>query len=363
MAPTRSQLRIPDALANWPYKRQINPHFVEVKAESDEWVQNLHAFNEKSQWAFDRCDFALLAALVYPMLDKAGLRTAANLLVLLFVFDDYTDRVDGAGVQAYADIVLDALHNPHKPRPEGESVIGEIARQFWATAITHSSQNSQRHLIQTFTEYVNAVVKEADDRVQDHVRHIDEYMELRRQTAGGYPCFFPVERHFELPDDVIFHPTIQRLCLLACNSIVLTNDVCSYNIEQSAGHEGHNILTVVMRQKGLDMEASLDWVTQYHSDCLAEFLELRRNLPSFGPELDDTVAEYVDGVAQWVRGGDCWSFESRRYFGDRGLEVQKVRKVDLLPVLGMDDMTPMMAPMVIEAQNELNALSMTVKVA
>jgi hypothetical protein len=44
------------------------------------------------------------------------------------LLDEYTDIENEAGTKGMADIVLDALHNPHKIRPEGECIIGEIAR-------------------------------------------------------------------------------------------------------------------------------------------------------------------------------------------------------------------------------------------
>ena len=40
---------------------------------------------------------------------------------------------------------------------------------------------------------------------------------------------------------------------------------------------------------------------------------------------------YVEHLAGWPRGNDCWNFESERYFGSEGLEVQKTRYVKLLP--------------------------------
>ena len=48
---------------------------------------------------------------------------------LFFVFDEYSDIATDAVAQYLADIMKDALHNPHKPRPEGEHVLGEITRQ------------------------------------------------------------------------------------------------------------------------------------------------------------------------------------------------------------------------------------------
>lgn len=46
-----------------------------------------------------------------------------------FVYDEYTDVMDRKGVRELSDIVMDALQNPHTPRPDGESVVGELARQ------------------------------------------------------------------------------------------------------------------------------------------------------------------------------------------------------------------------------------------
>jgi hypothetical protein len=48
---------------------------------------------------------------------------------LFYVIDEYTDVENEAVTKEMAGIVLDALHNPHKIRPEGECILGEIARQ------------------------------------------------------------------------------------------------------------------------------------------------------------------------------------------------------------------------------------------
>ena len=50
-------------------------------------------------------------------------------MVLFYVFDEYTDVRDEHEVRQLADVVMDALRNPLKPRPKGETPIGELARQ------------------------------------------------------------------------------------------------------------------------------------------------------------------------------------------------------------------------------------------
>jgi hypothetical protein len=51
-------------------------------------------------------------------------------MVLFFIYDEYTDKLDGDGARTCADMVMDALKNPHKERPQGESKLGEITRQY-----------------------------------------------------------------------------------------------------------------------------------------------------------------------------------------------------------------------------------------
>ena len=50
-------------------------------------------------------------------------------MALFYIFDESTDKVDGEGARAYAELVVDALRNPHSERPHGEAKLGEITRQ------------------------------------------------------------------------------------------------------------------------------------------------------------------------------------------------------------------------------------------
>ena len=48
---------------------------------------------------------------------------------IFFLVEAYTDLEDAAVTKEIVDIIIDALHNPHKIRPEGECILGEITRQ------------------------------------------------------------------------------------------------------------------------------------------------------------------------------------------------------------------------------------------
>jgi Delta6-protoilludene synthase len=50
-------------------------------------------------------------------------------MVLFYIFDEFTDTVDGEDARTYAELVVDALRNPHSQNPDGASKLGEITRQ------------------------------------------------------------------------------------------------------------------------------------------------------------------------------------------------------------------------------------------
>jgi len=309
----------------------LSDYYTEVKPESDEWLKGFQALDAKSQRSFDLCNFPLLGSLVYPLLDKDGVRVACDLMVLFFIYDEFTDKVDGDGARIYADMVMDAIRNPHQARPQGEPQLGEITRQFWLRALKVSSLPAQERFIATFSEYVYAVIDEASDRSKGRVRGIEEYLKLTRLTAGGYPAFVAVEAGLNIPNEAMGHPVIKSLCALAAESLVLTNDMYSYNIEQASGHGGHNIVTVVMNEKEVDLDSALNWLGEYHGQVLSKFQAQSRSLPSWGGAVDADVATFVDRLGYWIRGIDSWSLETERYHGTKGPEVRKHRLVTLLP--------------------------------
>ena len=108
-------------------------------------------------------------------------------------------------------------------------------------------------------------------------------------------------------------------------------DIFSYNKEQATGDHFFNILTVVMHQYNLPLPDAMEWVVKYRSKIETNFLEGLKRIPSWGKDVDDQMAVYIEHLAGWPRGNECWSFESGRYFGSKGLEVQKTRRVKLLP--------------------------------
>ena len=86
-----------------------------------------------------------------------------------------------------------------------------------------------------------------------------------------------------------------------------------------------------MHQMKTDLDGAMKCAAEYYSKSRRKFLEGLNKVPSWGEEIDIQVQQYLNGIAYWPQGNYCWSFESGRYFGNKGLEYQRTRLVPLLP--------------------------------
>ena len=106
--------------------------------------------------------------------------------------------------------------------------------------------------------------------------------------------------------------------------------MCSYNREQARGDDIHNVISIVMHNQEVGITGALRWVEDYHKQIGDRIVEWSKNTP-WRNDTHPDVVRYTDGVINWVRANDCWHFESHRYFGAAGLEIQKTRVVTLMP--------------------------------
>ncbi|KAH9169505.1 terpenoid synthase [Lactarius sanguifluus] len=333
---------IPKTLENWKWPRRINPHHNEVQAETVAWIKSSGVLTPKAQEAYDRCDINLLASLGYPLHDKARLRTCCRILGLAIVYDEFPGTSQEDNVHVMMNAMMGILRNPYTPRPESEWVGVELARQTWELTIKTASHQSLKRLIKTGSACAQAVVQKAADQRHKHIRSVEEYFELRRDSIAARPAFTLIELDMNLPKEAVQHPVIEEMTILAVDMIILGNDIASYNVEQARGEDGHNIVTVVMHQHKTDIQGAMNWVDDRHKELEAKFMDLYENkIPKFGEPVDTELARYVDGIGNWVRANDHWNFETERYFGKEAPEVGRTRWVTLLPKEHPESIDPM----------------------
>lgn len=81
---TAVPVKLPDFIDSWPWKRELNPHYEEVKKEANAWAHSFGFFDAKSQNAFDRCDFCEYLAI--PPVDTPANTVPAKLAMLTYSY-------------------------------------------------------------------------------------------------------------------------------------------------------------------------------------------------------------------------------------------------------------------------------------
>lgn len=67
-----------------------------------------------------------------------------------------------------------------------------------------------------------------------------------------------------------------------------------------------------MHERKCDLTRALEWISDLHDRLADGFLSTLEEVPSFeNSVLDKQVSTYVDGLGNWVRANDTWSFEVR----------------------------------------------------
>ncbi|KAJ7834026.1 terpenoid synthase [Mycena olivaceomarginata] len=328
---------LPDTLRNWPWKQLIlNPRYREARNESFAWLESFCRLTPAARKALYKGAFDLFCAQVYPKATLYNLRSCCDLMHTFFALDDETDSVDGAQARVLCDIAMDAVENPDKPRPEEESIIGEITRQFWQRASAQAPKAARERFVKSWGLYLGSVVQQAERRSASYICSMDEYMASRRLNIGCDPSFVLLEisLDLDLPHEVMEHPAIVSVNSDAQDIVILWNDMVSYKKEVLTNSADYNIVTIITSNCQTDIAGAIKWISHRNDELVGRFLETkedilnhRNGVPSWGEDIDIQVAKYIDGLGQWIRGHDEWSFNSERYFGDKGLEIQQTRTV------------------------------------
>ncbi|KAL1869792.1 hypothetical protein Plec18167_007716 [Paecilomyces lecythidis] len=108
-------------------------------------------------------------------------------------------------------------------------------------------------------------------------------------------------------------------------------DILSYSKEQSHNDDRHNIITIIMNQYGTDVQDAIHWAAGYHAALVREFKETSQKEPQWGGVGAVDAQGFIDALGNWVYANTLWSFESERYFGNRGAEIMDTRIIPLMP--------------------------------
>ncbi|RXW15885.1 hypothetical protein EST38_g9973 [Candolleomyces aberdarensis] len=320
---------LPDLVSHCTFTLHCSRHRRRITGETKQWLFRGDNLTGRARDKYHGLKAGLLTAMCYPDAAYPQLRLCNDFLTYLFHLDNLSDDMDNRGTRSVATVVLNSLYHPRIYSPER---IGKMTRDYFRRMIATASPGSQQRFIETFDFFFQSVTQQALDRAAGVIPDLESYIALRRDTSGCKPCWALIEyaNNLDIPDEVMDHPIVRNLGEAANDLVTWSNDIFSYNVEQSKG-DTHNMIPVVMAQEGLDLQSAVDFVGDMCKQSIDRFIEEQEHLPSWGPKIDADLAIYIGGLADWIVGSLHWSFDTERYFGKNGRQVKATRVVDLLP--------------------------------
>ncbi|KAK7038245.1 terpene cyclase [Favolaschia claudopus] len=333
---------VPDLVSHCSYPLVYHPEGDSVAQQSVDWLDtSCPDLSAKQRRALHGLKAGELTAYCYHTTSPERLRVISDFMNYLFHLDNISDGMMTRDTEVLSDSVMNALwfSNFYRPtsscgkkQPAEELNAGKLARDFWARCIPDAGPGTQARFKETLELFFEAVNVQAQMRDTDCVADLESYISLRRDTSGCKPCWALIEYalDIDLPDFVVEDPIIMALNQSTNDLVTWSNDIFSYNVEQSRG-DTHNMIVILMKYHGHTLQSAVDYVGELCRLTIDAFQRDRESIPNWGPEIQAMVEKYITGLEAWIVGSLHWSFMTERYFGKAGAEVKKNRFVALLP--------------------------------
>ncbi|KAF4613646.1 hypothetical protein D9613_007876 [Agrocybe pediades] len=203
--------------------------------------------------------------------------------------------------------------------------------RFRARFLSLAGPKNVKRFAELCESYTDCVAVEAELRERGEIPDLATFIPLRRNNSAVFLCLSLVEclLGIDLDDEVYEDENFKAALLAACDHVCWANDIYSYDMEQSKGLMGNNIVAVLMQENHTTLQETADYIGERCREFVAQYTAAKKQLsPSLGPD----AARFIDAIGYWMTGNLAWSFETPRYFGSRVAEVNKTGIVILRPV-------------------------------
>lgn len=71
-----------------------------------------------------------------------------------------------------------------------------------------------------------------------------------------------------------------------------------------------NLVFCIMHERNVGLQAAIDILTEMLAQRVEQYIDLKNQLPSFGPEVDRELARYLHALENFVQGTVLWYYLS-----------------------------------------------------
>ncbi|MFG1867594.1 terpene synthase family protein [Micromonospora arborensis] len=305
--------------AECPIPSRLSPHADQVQ----EWLLGVLPglglpLDDAALHRLARGAFARYAGRLYPEATEADLRVLTALFTWFFLVDDACDgpgRLTPEQIRALRNGTLALLNDGPRLRQAGLN--GPLRRLLvlaWREPRRRMPSRWRLRFADSVARHLDGTWREAVNKETGHRPTIDEYVDLRRATSAAEVSYSLTEfvSGRPLPDPIYHHPLLRQIGRVGNDLLSWYNDLASLDRDRATAG-GHNLVLAIQGELAVPSTEAVERAAERWRESMGRFVALRAEVPSFGPALDEAVADHLDGVAYAVRGTIDWTVESARY--------------------------------------------------
>lgn len=301
-----------------PFPSAINPHYEAAYQHTLEWVRSFNIVTDESVYQRWRAiNFSGWAARVYPHAPLEVLEICSDFTVWSFLADD---ELEEAGISKRPESLplvqaryLDILKGAELT--DSDTLLARALRDIRQRLLQHARSEWMLCFTAHIEDFFKGVLWEALNHSQGIRPDVATYIQIRELTIGSGLFFslLHLTARLALPSEVMEHPMVKRLNLVANHIVGWMNDICSAEKEIREGSV-HNLVVALQHQYQIPLQEAFERAAELHDAQVRTFIELSAHLPSFGAEIDANLQRYLSGLRFMMRGSLDWCLQSGRYW-------------------------------------------------
>lgn len=307
-----------------PFRVRPTPWREEVSALHLKWMADFELVPEPAIPYYRMWNIIDLMGKAYPWASFDDLKTITDMMGWCGRFDDTFSsgdrRIELAEIIDQCNAVKAVVNGADPARPDDLYV--RAFADYWPKLIEGMSEYWVTRFRKNWSCYLDS-----HHNWEHRIAQIEpaptpaKHIQQRRWNLGVDFCYDLQERvnHVEVPQQPAQDPRLDKLRMMATNSIWVVNDTFSIERERARGEDLHNLYSMFeadpQRYGGDPVEAA----KKFNEESITEFLEVERDYLSSwwraGLSADNMTALeiFVDGLRNWMSSNLYWHLHTHRY--------------------------------------------------
>ncbi|KAF2760256.1 terpenoid synthase [Pseudovirgaria hyperparasitica] len=337
MTDNRIIVQVPDLFRGFLKEEpQLNAFYGSIRPEAEEELCRRCDLDSDTQRKIEKCNFAFFAAAMVPRADRKRYKLICEWGNWIFPFDDLFDdgplRDDPKRARESMNRLLSSLRKPPNSVVETDSTWSALISfhdHIYSAIRMDSTDIVSRRYADAMTDYCMGTL----DQVGQYgtLPTIDEMLAMRRRSVCVRTLYVLIEYAHEIrvPENLHDNAHLLNIETIGVDLILMHNDILSYRKEESESVP-HNLLAVC-RMHGMTMQQAVDCLEHHISERHQRLDHTIQNLPSWGEDIDNEVAKFVQAVQNTIKANLYWSFKSGRFLSEeKRIRLKESGELDVL---------------------------------